>query len=46
MGNGAWFGARKRDWSYRGREIGERESVAVLCSGEIAVVWLGAWIGD
>jgi len=44
MGNGAWFGAGNRDWSYRGREIGE--SVGVLRSGEIATVLLGAWIGD
>ena len=46
MGNGALFGGRKRDWSYRGTEIGERECVAVLRSGEIATVWLGAQIGE
>jgi hypothetical protein len=40
MKNGTWFGAGNRDWSYRGGG-----SVAVLRSGEIATVWLGAWIG-
>jgi len=31
MGNGAWFGAGNMDWSYRGREIREREC------------WCAAW---
>jgi hypothetical protein len=25
MENGAWFGCRKRDWIYLGREVEERE---------------------
>jgi hypothetical protein len=48
MENGAWFGAGSTGWSYTGREIGwrERESVAVLYSGEIVAVWFGARIGE
>jgi hypothetical protein len=30
MGNGAWDGAGNRDWSYRGREIGDSKR-ALLC---------------
>jgi len=48
MKNGAWFGAGSRDWSYRGREMGERErrNVAVLCGGKMVTVWFGTWIRD